>query len=190
MRNNMSSKLFNYSVLILLGLLPAFFSSCIKDNEDVANAKKYAEWKAQNDAYVENQAALTEGDGTPYYTRITPSWAPEAWSLVKWHNDRSLTADSPTPLDNSTVEFKYELSDINGNIIQNSYSEKDSVYSAKVNSNIIGVWAPLTYMHPGDSVTIVIPYTAGYGTRSYGNILPFSTLIYKLKLKSISKYEI
>lgn len=176
-------------LMLLASPAVMLLSSCVGESAVEENAKRYSEWKDRNELYFLQQEALTDEAGQPYFERIIPSWAPAAYTLIKWHNDRSLTAGNLQPLDNSTVEFTYELFDIDGRRIQDSFANTDSVYSARPNSNIVGVWTALTNMHVGDTVSVIIPSQAGYGGVSNGNILPYSTLIYNIKLKSISAYQ-
>ena len=172
-----------------LACSPALFlSSCFHDDEPVD--EKYKEWKEQNDQYVTREMERTDENGEPYYTKIVPSWAPETFTLVHWHNDRKLTENKLMPISTSTVDITYELFDINGEKISDSFSNRDSIYTSRPNQNIIGVWAALTSMHEGDSVTLVIPSQAGYGKATYSDIKPYSTLIYNIKLKAIPAYEI
>lgn len=186
----MKSVRFSLRVLpaILAVIASVTLSGCFKDEE--TTAEKYKEWREQNLQYVLDVEAKTNDDGTPYYTRITPSWAPEAYSLVHWYNDRKATENNLSPMDNSTVQITYELFDIEGELLSNSFSNTDSLYTSMPSQNIIGVWAPLTNMHVGDSVSIVIPYRAGYGEVQNGNIKPYSTLVYNIKLKAIKAYEV
>ena len=172
---------------MLTGILGLTLSSCFDDDETVA--EKYKEWKTQNEEYLSDAQKQTNDDGTPYYTKIVPSWAPETYVLVHWHNDRSLTQNNLSPMDNSTTKIKYQLFDIEGEELSNSFANTDSVYTSQPMANIIGVWAGLTNMHVGDSVTMVIPYQAGYGEYATGSIKPYSTLVYGIKLKSIPAYE-
>lgn len=95
-------------------------------------------------------------------------------------------------MDNSTVNIKYACIDIFDNVINDSYSMTtygDSIYQTTPASMITGVRAALPMMHIGDSVTLVMPYTAAYGTSAYGSIKPYSTLKFSLKLVSIPNYE-
>ena len=170
------------SMALLLGL-----TSCFEDNEPVA--EEYADWKAKNEAYIEAVKDSAEG-GKPFFTKMAPDWAPNAFALVHWHNDTTLTRKNLSPMDNSMVRITYELFDIEGKRLSDSFSNPDSVYTSRPSSNIMGVWYPLTQMHIGDSVTIVLPYQSGYGTMSYSGIKPYSTLIYNIKMKGISAYEI
>lgn len=175
-------------LLVAVSLFSPCMVSCFDDEE--SNEVKYAEWKEKNEKYLVEAEAKKDDSGAPYYTRIAPSWAPDAYALVHWHNDRALTASNLSPMDNSTVQITYELFNIDGDRISDSFSSTDSIYTSKPNQNIVGVWSPLTHMHVGDSVTIVIPSQAGYGAISYGGILPYSTLVYNIKMKGIPAYEV
>lgn len=163
--------------LLLLLLLPPVFTSCLGDDTN-----DYSDWRAENEAYVTNL-------NTREYELIVPEWAPQNSVYIKWHNDRSLTADSLVAMSTSTVDIKYELRDITGRIIENSYSSSDSVYQSTPNSNIIGMWIAMTTMHVGDSATIVIPYPSAYGSNNSAKIKPYSTLIFDMKIKRIKAYE-
>lgn len=171
---------------IPLVFLAFSMTGCLDDDDPETN---YAEWKSRNDEYVTRMEALSE-NGEKVYTKVVPDWAPGNSVLIKWHNDRTLTQGNLSPLSNSTINIKYEMEDIDGKALGNSYSAADSVYQSRPNNNIIGMWAAMTQMHVGDSVTMVIPWASAYGVAGRGSILPFSTLIYHVKLKEIVKYEL
>lgn len=176
-------------ILYILPLLAMMFTSCLKDDDD--NNFDYGAWRKLNDAYITQAENQTE-NGQKVYTKITADWAPNDYVLVKWHNDRSLTEKNLVPLSNSTVNIKYELEDVEGTAIENSYSNTeygDSIYQSQPNRNIVGMWLALTNIHEGDSVTLVIPSGSGYGLTQTGSIMPFSTLIFHVKLKKIVKYD-
>lgn len=179
-----------HKVLLLSAVfsMAAALTGCFNDPE--STAEKYREWKEKNEAYVAEQELLTNPDGTPYYRKIVPSWAPDAYALVHWYNDPALTENNLSPMDNSTVSITYELFDIEDKRLSDSFSSTDSLYTSRPSQNIVGVWAPLTHMHVGDSVRIIIPYQAGYGEIGNGTINPYSTLVYNIKLKKINAYEI
>lgn len=160
-----------------MALLP--LSSCLK-----GEAETYDEWKEQNNAYI---AAID----TKEYELVVPEWAPQNSVYIKWHNDRSLTADNLVAMSNSTVSLKYELEDIEGTKIQNSYSAAtgDSLFVTQPNQTVMGFWIALTTMHVGDSATLIIPYPSGYGAEIRSGIRPYSNLIYHLKIKGIQAYE-
>lgn len=175
------------TAILLTGTLLTL-TSCLKDNE-----VDYNEWEQANTRYITEHAAMTE-QGRPVYTRLAPAWAPEAFTLVKWENDRSLTANNLQPMDNSLVRVQYALDDIYGNRLSDSYSMTasygDSIYQCRPNDNIVGFWHTLTEMRVGDEVTCIIPAVAGYGNVQNGSIPPYSTLVYKIKLVSIPRYEV
>lgn len=166
--------------------MAAGLSSCLGDDDDTYD---YKAWMNQNESYFTRMQDTIGADGKKVYEKITPVWAPGVSILAKWHNDRSLTASNLVPMDNSTVEIKYEGRYYNGVRFDSSYSKPDSVTLFKPTDLIVGFHTMLTNMHVGDSVTCVIPSDAGYGASSSG-IMPYSTLIFDIKLKSIYKYEV
>ncbi len=173
-----------HTLPLLLGAL-ALLSGCLGKNEST----DYTEWRSLNEAYVTAaQDSLTDA-GTPVYTKVTPGWAPTAWVLMKWHNDRALTEEALSPRDNSTVDVIYSVRNINGKLIDSSWAKRDSIYRTRPCNNIVGFWHALTEMHVGDHATVVIPWTAGYGAYGSGSISPYSTLIFDLRLKAIEGYE-
>ncbi len=179
-----------YAKYLLLSLLfSIIFSSCIKDEEP----DNYADWKASNTKFVEDAANLTNEAGDKVYTRLTPPWAPGAYTLVKWENDRSETEKNLSPLDNSLVQVKYALDNIDGERISDSYSMTtygEGIYQTRPNKNILGFWYCLTQMHVGDKVTCIIPAEAGYGSVANGSIKPYSTLVYTIELVDIIAYDV
>lgn len=181
-------KLTKAFALLTAGLLTAGLTGCFDDKE--SKAEQYREWRELNEKYVLDAEARKDENGDPYYTMITPSWAPGAFALIHWHNDRSLTEKNLSPMDNSTIRMTYELFDIDGEKISDSFANTDSVYQSQPNKNIIGVWTALTHMNVGDSVTLVLPSQAGYGEVSFSDIKPYSTLIYNIKLKAVTAYEV
>lgn len=174
--------------IILLAATASLLSSCLDDND-----VDYNDWQQKNTAYVAEQEAKVV-NGAKVYTRIAPVWAPDAFTLVKWHNKRELTASALRPMDNSLVRVQYAVDDIDGNRIDDSYSFRaaygDSIYECRPMDNIVGFWNTLTQMRVGDDVTCIIPANAGYGNVQNGKIPPYSTLVYRIKLVSIPRYEV
>lgn len=172
----------NFGFLALTSILLTL-SSCLNSDDDIED---YSEWLTQNTEYI-NKA---EASGT--YTKLVPKWDQASFVLMQWHNDRSLTSGTLTPLDNSTIDVKYLLTNIKGDTIDSSYkltTYGDSIFRCRPNEMVTGFWAACTSMHVGDTVTAVIPYTAGYGLSGSGSIPPYSTLIFQIKLDSIVAYE-
>lgn len=168
-------------------LLAVCVTSCL-DGNDV----DYSDWKKDNIKYVE-EAKNSLVDGKPEYETVVPVFAPKIFILMKWHNDRELTKNNLKPLDNSTIDCKYICTDIEGNYIDSSFLSTtygDSIFRTRPTKNISGFWTALTNMHVGDSVTVIIPSEAGYGSISYSKVKPFSTLVYGIKLTGIPGYEL
>lgn len=170
------------SMVMLLCASLTLLSSCLgNDDED------YSEWKQQNEKY------LAEMEQKADFTRLSPPWAPDAFVFVKWLNDRSKTAKNLSPLDNSVCNVKYILRNIEGDSISSSYKSTaygDSIYQTRPLNNIIGFWYTLTNMRVGDKVTAVMPPSAAYGTQKYGDIKPYSVLVYEIELVSIPAYVV
>ena len=155
--------------------------SCI--NNDDNEPKDYSQWKVSNQDFI-NAAEKETIDGKLKFEKIIPDWDKSIFALIKWHNDKSVNAAGLVPLSNSTVDIKYILSNINGDTLDSS-----SHFRCRPNNLISGFWLALTQMHEGDSVTAVLPYIAGYGENGFGNIPPYSTLIFDIKLDSIVAFD-
>lgn len=161
-------------------------TSCLSDDD---KSFDYKGWMNENETYFTRMTDTIGADGNKVYEKLTPVWAPGVYVLARWHNDRSLTASNLVPMDNSTVDVVYQGAYYNGTVFDSSFLEKDSVRSFSPNTTVVGFWTMLTNMHVGDSVTCVIPQNAGYGASS-SSILPYSTLVFNIKLKAIKAYEI
>lgn len=169
--------------LLAVLLAPVMLTSCLGDDD---NTVDYSEWISENEAFLSKTAA------DPSFERIVPTWCPGVYILAKWHNDRSLTAANLVPMDNSTVDVTYQAEYVNGVVLDTSFNNTangDSIYRCKPLDNIVGFWTMLTNMHVGDSVTCVIPTNAAYGATN-SSVVPYSTLVYHMKLKSIHAYEV
>lgn len=173
-------------LILLSSVMFLSLSSCLGDDE----TDKYAEWKEQNEDYVYKAEIERNPDGMHMYAKVVPDWASGIYVLMRWHNDRALTENRLSPLDNSTCDVKYIGELIDGTQFDSSFANTDSVYTTQPYKNIPGFWTALKAMHVGDSITVVIPWQAAYGSNGNGTIKPFSTLIFHMKLKGIPKYEI
>lgn len=173
--------------LLPLASLPLLLASCLGDEPGTDKA-----WRARNDAYMIEQAARTDAQGQPYYTRINCPWDPDGYVLMRWHNDRTKTSEGITPMSTSTVDVIYRVGNIDGLGIDSSYyrtTPADSVYRSVLNTNIQGWQIALTQMHVGDTCTVVIPYDQAYGINSKGSIAAYSDLIFDVKLVGIPGWE-
>lgn len=179
-------------VMLALAGMTAGLTSCLDDNDEPSSTD-YSAWKEANERYVNQQAMATGDDGLPLYSRIIPQWAPSTFTLIRWHNDPSLTADKLSPIDNSTINIKYRCYDMDGNIVSDSYDLKingDSIYQTTPASMIYGVRAALPMMHEGDSVSLVLPSEAAYGARGQSDVKPYSALRFDIKLKKVVHLEV
>lgn len=171
----------NFKRLVPLAFpaLLIFASSCLKDDP----AETYADWRVQNEDYI------TEAESSGNFTKITPVWDKTSFVLLKWLRH----GESPNkikPLDNSTVEVVYLLTNIKGDTLDSSYRlNADSIFRVQPSSTCTGFRVALTNMNIGDSVEAIMPYFAGYGSTGYGSVLPYSSLIFQIKLVGIPALE-
>lgn len=167
-------------ILILISALfvGMALQSCLKND-----VEDYESWRQRNDEFI-NGLNLWE------YEKITPNWAPFHSVYMKWHNDRELTKNNLVPMSTSTTSVTYKLYDIDSVMYDTSYrTNGDSLYTAVVNGNVIGFQIALANMHVGDTVSLIIPYNAGYGNVWSGSLKPYTNLIYDLKLVDIPALE-
>ena len=172
-------------------LLGVMGTSCLKD-EDEKNADKYAEWHDINIAWYEGQSQLIE-NGKKVYTAFTAPWDPAAEVLIHWYNDTSKTQGNLKPLFSSMVDVKYKLRLYDGTPIDSSFTSTtpaDSLFRCRLSTGVIEGWAiAIPQMHVGDSCRVIIPYNVGYGSTASGDIKPYSTLQFDIKLVGIPYYE-
>lgn len=163
---------------LVIGASFCILPACLDNETDLSN---YTEWKALNQKYIDSIATLTE-DGRLAYSEITPAWDNSFSVWLKWHNNREENKSYITPLSTSTCHVKYTLTSIKGDTLDSSSS-----YTCIPNNMVTGFMAALCEMRVNDTITAVIPYTAGYGAYGSSAILPYSTLIFGIRLDSISK---
>ena len=175
-------KKFFYTVIMAIVAI-TMLDSCLGKNV----YDEYKDWRESNDEWYQRQASSGQ------YTKVVASWDPSAQVLMRWHNDTMLTRGNLKPLVTSTVDVKYHLSLYDGTPMDSSYrvtTPADSVYRALISSNVEGWMIALTHMHVGDSCTVLIPYQQGYGSvKRSDELLPFSTLVFNIKLVDIYKYK-
>ena len=175
-------KKFFYTVILAI-VAVTMLDSCLGKNV----YDEYKDWRENNDAWYQQQSLSGQ-----YSTAIAP-WDPSAQVLIHWHNDTMLTRDNLKPLITSTVDVKYHLKRYDGAPLDSSYlnsSPADSIYRTLVSSNIEGWMIALTRMHVGDTCTAIIPYQQGYGSAKMSDLLlPYSNLIFDIKLVDIYKYK-
>lgn len=172
----------NLGLIPVVGLCMAMagLSSCFHDND--GDKKDYSEWREENTKFIES-AAIETVNGKLKYEKIIPIWDKSVYALMHWYNERP-TKPGLSPISNSTVDVRYVLTDIKGDTL-----DSNSSFRCRPIDMVTGFQIALTNMETGDSVTAIMPYTAGYGEYSYGSVLPYSTLIFTIKLDSIVAYQ-
>ena len=165
------TKLFPILTVVSLLLLP----SCFGNSEET----DYASWRTINTQAFNDSLTMIDENGVPVYSQIFPEWDRSFSILMRWHNDREPN-NTITPLSTSTCIVKYTLTNIEGDTLDSSAG-----YTCVPNNMITGFMAALTNMNVKDSVTAIIPYSAGYGAYGSGAVYPYSTLVFGIRLDSI-----
>jgi FKBP-type peptidyl-prolyl cis-trans isomerase FklB len=161
------------------------FCSCMGDDDDDSTWETYADWRETNLSWLNTQAARTNADGTPYYTKIQPSWDPSEYVLMHYYEDPTANAGNLQPLYTSSCKVNYQVHLYNDTLIDSGAS-----YEAALNSGLIDGWAiALMNMHVGDTAQIVMPYQAAYGATGATSIYPYSALRFNIRLLDITNYE-
>lgn len=169
-------------------LATALFAACT-GNESSNVWDDYADWRETNIQWIEEQAALTDAQGEPVYTKVVPSWNKKSYVLMRWYNDTTKTMGNFIPLYNSTCDVKYYgqlCTEEPFDSSYNSVSPADSLYRFMPSNMIKGWTIALERMHVGDSVEVLIPYEQAYGSASQGIIKPYSALKFQIKLVNVA----
>lgn len=173
-------------------VVAALASTLVSCNDDDNNWDKYKEWRELNDEFFDEQKYLME-DGRNYYQTITPAWNSAAQVLIRFLNDRSATEGNLSPLLTSTVDVKYRGELCDGTPFDSSYLQTaygDSIFRTKVSGVISGWTIALQNMRVGDSARVIVPYPLAYGSSTTSGLLPYSTLVFDIKLVDIPYYEV
>ena len=165
--------------IVLFPVALLILSGCLGDDNSIPS--DYTEWYNLNQEYITNCETEME-EGIFKYEKIVPVWDNSVFVLMHWYNDRSENVNKLNPVSNSTITVKYTLTNIEGDTL-----DSNSAFVCQPNSLITGFWTAVTNMNVKDTVTAVIPYTAGYGATGSSAIKPYSTLIFGIRLDSINK---
>ena len=160
-------KKLEYILFMLVALV-----SCKQEN--------YLDWKAMNEAWLEHNqdqpGVVTTASGLQY-KQLNPSPNP--------------TESRPNYNSTVIVDYKlYLISSYGGYSIGNVVEEATDA-SFNLQNVIQGFSEGLQKMHVHDDYMLYIPYYLGYGTEAtgtegyFGNIPPYSTLIYEVHLKAM-----
>lgn len=178
-------------ILFIVIAVSYVISSCSVNNEDTWT--EYADWRNANNAWIEAKQAETTSTGELYYTKVVPSWNSQAYVLIHYFNDTTLTQNNLKPLYTSTCDLKYYGTMYEGTAFDSSYtstSPADSIYRSYLPDEISGWAIALMNMHVGDSCEVIIPYDLAYGSYSSGSVYPYSHLKFGIKLVDIPGFVI
>ncbi len=181
-----------FSVLAAI-LVNISFTAC---NDDDQNWNEYEQWRADNTAWVTQQSARLNPDGSLYYVPVQPDWYPKSGVLIHYFNDRELTKNNLQPMLTSKVTVKYHGRLYNDACFDSTGVGADSVRTFAVSGLIDGWKLALTDMRVGDTCEVIIPYVQGYGyngsTSSSGSLTipPYSALRFNIGLKEVAAYEV
>lgn len=132
--------------------------------------ERYAEIKAKNKKFLEE-------NGKKPGVKTLPSGV--QYKVLK-------EGDGAIPTDSTRVKVEYEGKTIDGTVFDSS-AKRGQPMECVVRQNIPGFVEALTHMPVGSEWEVYIPAEQAYGERDMGDIKPFSTLIFKVKLLSIEK---
>lgn len=134
-------------------------------------SKQFGEWKKENEQWLINNTSK-EGVQTTE-------------SGLQYKVIKEGKGDKPAAVDTVTVHYEGKL--INDTVFDSSYKRGEPI-SFCLGQVIAGWTEGLQLMSPGAEYELYIPYHLGYGEQgSQGVIQPFSTLIFKVELISVSK---
>lgn len=163
--------------------------SCNLDDSKDSESEAYQKWKELNDNYMTDVEKELNDEGKPKYTKVVPKWNTNAYVLMRWFNDTTLTRDNLRPLYTSTVDCKYIGRFYNDQPFDSSYlsvNPADSIFRTSLTKVIPGWTIAFERMHVGDSVEVIIPYSQGYGTQSSGSVPAYSTLKFNIRLVDVA----
>lgn len=176
-------------LLLASFIIGSIFMACNEEDEDT---KAIIKWRDQNNAWLAEQQARKNSDGSPYFEMLVPKWDPSSFVLIHYFNERTTDPNALTPLYTSTVDVRYYLSLYNGVACDSSSTQTiygPGVYRAQL-SNLIDGWAvAVGNMNVGDTAEVIVPYSLGYGTTSTTGVPAFSNLKFNIRLVDIYKYE-
>lgn len=205
MSNNILRQLGRLRQLLIIGCLSCFgclLTSCSEEDDTV---EEYANWKAKNEAYFENQYQqhLAASSATCFvlksYTKadsleLNQVAHTDCILVDVLSGDFEVEGDKTTwPIFTDDVDIHYR-----GNLLPSpSYAsgyQFDSSFTGtfspavaepatmSLNVVLVGFSTALQHMHRGDHWRITIPYQLGYGATGHTGVPGYSTLIFDIRL--------
>ena len=162
-------------------------SSCDDDDDQSKNWETYKEWREDNQAWFDAQAAATGADGQSLFKKYTPSYNAAGTFLMRFIGDPAENAGNLQPLFTSTATVNYQVHLYDGTRIDsaaNYTSQLSSVY-------LIAGWSEMIMrMHVGDSIEAILPYGLGYGSTGSTSVNPYSALRFNIRLTDVPTYVV
>ncbi len=144
-----------------------------KQRREQIKIAKHAAYKAENDAWLANNArkegVVTLPSGLQYKV------------ITEGKGEKPLVTDE--------VVVKYEGKLIDGTEFDSSYKRNPQTSSFRCDQVIKGWTEALSLMPVGSKWELYIPQELAYGERQAGQIKPYSTLIFTVELVDIKKPE-
>lgn len=188
--------------IMLIGLFPAFLSSCSETDDTV---DEYVNWQKRNDSYYQH---LTDS------VKQLIANGRSDWRLYKSYSKNQATEGSATdyiivhvletgnntisPIYSDSIRISYSGRLIPSKSFPLGYEFDKSYYGSyypntavpakmKVSDNIDGFITALQYMHVGDRWQVYIPYALAYGSTVQKSVPAYSTLVFDMSLMGIYK---
>lgn len=189
--------------LLLTAASALLLTSCKETEEE----EEYSNWQERNEAYIDSIAQVCNANADGRWVKYLSFKLNEKdanGNVIDWGNEnyvychREVTGTGTlSPVFTDTVSCNYRghlipsLSYPNGYVFDQSYKGKaidpevNVPTSFDVGEVIVGWSTVLQYMHVGDTWTLHIPYTLGYGTSSQNSIPAYSALVFEVNLAEI-----
>lgn len=196
----MNKKLYGILTLLCLLAFPVFFAAC---SEEDGTVDQYADWQVKNERYMDSIAEVAKTE--PGWLTLRNYKLPPV-DLGQESNDKvsdyvyvkvHTTGDGKIALYTDSVLVGYELSLINGEVMQKTWNSDeynkdfDFPYQTAVNESGIreGWKIVLQHMPAGSYWTVYIPYQLGYGESDYRDIPGYSDLIFDMHLYEVIPFR-
>lgn len=183
-------KKFPFCIFLFIAAL--CLAPACSDDENQSLMEAYQDWRDKNNAWLSEQQARTNPDGSPYFKSIIPAWDPTAYVLIHYFNDRAETEGNLSPMYTSTVDTRYRLSYYEGTAIDSSANMTTNgpgIFRTQLTKVIPGWVIAMEDMRVGDTAEVLVPYQQGYGTNTTSGIVPYSALKFNVRLVDIVDYE-
>ncbi|MBO4810547.1 MAG: FKBP-type peptidyl-prolyl cis-trans isomerase [Prevotella sp.] len=138
------------------------------EKADKDNAEKYADYKAKNEKFLEDNA---KKDGV----KTTASGL--QYKVIK-------EGEGQKPTTKNYVKVNYEGKTIDGKVFDSSYERNQPATFGL--TQVIDGWTEVLQLMPvGSTYEVYIPQSLAYGPEDQEKIKPYSTLIFKVELLDI-----